>query len=205
MRLSHTKTWPLLAGQLMQERTELHKVGVDTVALHPSQALVATGGADRLIKLWPCHSQVLRGSTSILLVQRMQNLQKRLSDTSRLSYMQLDSFVPLSSCTCMEARRVGVTFRLSCAAVSSGSCMLYTCHVSATVPAMAEGKPGYVGIVMPVNKARASSTDTHLTRHATWTCCTASCEGHKPSTHGVTRIHMPCLDSHVIHFLHSMS
>ena len=109
MRLSHTKTRLLLAGQLMQERTELHKVGVDTVALHPSQALVATGGADRLIKLWPCHSQVPGLSTPILLVQRMQNLQKRLSDTSRLSFMQLDSFVPSSSCTCMEARRAGVT------------------------------------------------------------------------------------------------
>lgn len=42
----------------MQERSEVHKVGVDTIALHPSQALVATGGADRLIKLWPHQSQV---------------------------------------------------------------------------------------------------------------------------------------------------
>ena len=33
----------------MQERSEVHKVGVDTIALHPSQALVATGGADLLI------------------------------------------------------------------------------------------------------------------------------------------------------------
>ncbi len=57
--------WLLLAGQLMQERSELHKVGVDTIALHPSQALVATGGADRLIKLWPCHSQV-RGVSTLM-------------------------------------------------------------------------------------------------------------------------------------------
>lgn len=56
----------LLAGRLMQEQSELHKVGVDTVALHPSQALIATGGADRLIKIWPCHSQVHEVSTSIL-------------------------------------------------------------------------------------------------------------------------------------------
>ncbi len=74
----------LLAGQLMQERTELHKVGVDTVALHPSQALVATGGADRLIKLWPCHSQVRAVSALIRLAQAMQHLQ-RLCCTDKLS------------------------------------------------------------------------------------------------------------------------
>ncbi|DBA73164.1 TPA: hypothetical protein ACH3X2_010098 [Trebouxia sp. C0005] len=50
-------TYAVGNGQLMQEQSELHKVGVDTVALHPSQALIATGGADRLIKIWPCHSQ----------------------------------------------------------------------------------------------------------------------------------------------------
>ncbi len=67
----------LLAGQLMQERTELHKVGVDTVALHPSQALVATGGADRLIKLWPCHSQVHGVSTLIRLCKFFRSCKKR--------------------------------------------------------------------------------------------------------------------------------
>ena len=72
----------------MQERSELHKVGLDTIALHPSQALVATGGADRLIKLWPCHSRVRGVSTLVRLVQRMQNLPKRLSCTKKLSYMQ---------------------------------------------------------------------------------------------------------------------
>lgn len=46
------------AGQLVSERSEVHKVGVDTIALHPTQPLVATGGADRLLKLWPSASQV---------------------------------------------------------------------------------------------------------------------------------------------------
>ena len=58
----------------MQEQSELHKVGVDTVALHPSQALVATGGADRLIKLWPCISQVRGVSAHIRLAQAIQHL-----------------------------------------------------------------------------------------------------------------------------------
>ena len=65
----------LFTGQLMQERSEVHKVGVDTIALHPSQALVATGGADRLIKLWPHQSQVssdMTGHSLILLTSCLQ-------------------------------------------------------------------------------------------------------------------------------------
>ncbi len=46
------------AGQLLKEHNEVHKVGVDTIALHPSQALLATGGADRVVKLWPYRCQV---------------------------------------------------------------------------------------------------------------------------------------------------
>lgn len=46
------------AGRLMHERQEMHKVGMDTLALHPTHPLVATGGADRLVKLWPHQHQV---------------------------------------------------------------------------------------------------------------------------------------------------
>lgn len=42
----------------MHERQEMHKVGLDAVALHPLHPLVATAGADRLVKLWPYPKQV---------------------------------------------------------------------------------------------------------------------------------------------------
>lgn len=45
-------------GRLMHERQEMHKVGLDAVALHPLHPLVATAGADRLVKLWPYPQQV---------------------------------------------------------------------------------------------------------------------------------------------------
>lgn len=42
----------------MDERHKMHKVGMDALALHPTHPLVATGGADRLIKLWPYLQEV---------------------------------------------------------------------------------------------------------------------------------------------------
>lgn len=39
------------AGQLLQERSNLHKVGIDSLALNPDSNLVATGGADRTLQL----------------------------------------------------------------------------------------------------------------------------------------------------------
>ena len=44
----------------MHERREMHKVGMDAQALHPTHPLVATAGADRLVKLWPHQQQVYR-------------------------------------------------------------------------------------------------------------------------------------------------
>lgn len=41
----------------MHERQEMHKVGMDALALHPTHPLVATAGADRLVKLWPYQQQ----------------------------------------------------------------------------------------------------------------------------------------------------
>lgn len=42
----------------MHERQEMHKVAMDALALHPTHPLVATAGADRLVKLWPYQQQV---------------------------------------------------------------------------------------------------------------------------------------------------
>jgi hypothetical protein len=155
----------VLAGQLMQERTELHKVGVDTVALHPSQALVATGGADRLIKLWPCHSQVRAVSMLTLpCTSNAASSQKRLSCTNRLLYMQLDSCVLSCACTCMKARRAGVTF----------DCLVQQCP---QVPVCCTPEM-FLQLFQQWLKARlgrhchacqqsmSSSTDKHLIRHA---------------------------------------
>ena len=43
----------------MYERQEMHKVGMDALALHPMHPLVATAGADRLVKLLPRQQQVI--------------------------------------------------------------------------------------------------------------------------------------------------
>ena len=42
----------------MHERQQMHKVGMDALALHPMHPLLATAGADRLVKLWPYQQQV---------------------------------------------------------------------------------------------------------------------------------------------------
>ena len=50
----------MLAGKLVHEQGEVHKLGADAMAIHPSQPLLATGGADRLVKLWHYTQQVMR-------------------------------------------------------------------------------------------------------------------------------------------------
>lgn len=56
------------AGQLLQESSKVHKVGIDSVAVSPNASLIATGGADRTIQLYPYLAQVMVLTITTIMV-----------------------------------------------------------------------------------------------------------------------------------------